>query len=52
MQAEKSSKATNAQQNTAPDTHVQNAILSTDIAKIHKDAEKAILNNEKINFSH
>ena len=51
MWAEKSSKATNAQQNAAPDTHVQNAILSTDVAKIQKDAETAILNDEKINFS-
>ena len=37
------SKATNAQQNAAPDTHVQNAILSTGIAKIQKDTEEAIL---------
>ena len=51
MWAEKSSKATNAQQDAAPDTHVQNAILSTDVAKIQKDAENAILNDEKINFS-
>lgn len=42
MWAELSSKATNAQQNIVPDTHVQNAILSTDIAKIQKDAQKAI----------
>lgn len=42
MWAELSSKATNAQQNIVPDTHVQNAILSTDIAKIRKDAQKAI----------
>lgn len=42
MWAELSSKATNAQQNAAPDTHVQNAILSTDIAKIRKDAEDTI----------
>ena len=37
------SKATNAQQNAAPDTHVQNAILSTGITKIKKDTEEAIL---------
>ena len=42
MWAELSSKATNAQQNAAPDTHVRNAILSIDIAKIRKDAEDAI----------
>ena len=42
MWAELSSKATNAQQNAAPDTHVRNAILSTDIAKIRKDAEIAM----------
>ena len=39
MWAEMSSKATNAQQNAAPDMYVQNAILSTDAAKIRKDAE-------------
>ncbi len=39
-----SSAATNARRN-APDTHVQNAILSTeDAAKIRKDAEFAIGN--------
>ena len=43
MWAEMSSKATNAQQNAAPDMYVQNAILSTDAAKIRKDAEDAIL---------
>ena len=42
MWAELSSKATNARQNAAPDTHVRNAILDTDIAKIRKDAENAI----------
>ena len=46
MWAELSSKATNAQQNAAPDTHVRNAILSTDIAKIRKDAEIAIEEDE------
>ena len=40
-----SSEATNARRN-APDTHVQNAILSTeDAAKIRKDAETAIEND-------
>jgi len=39
MWAEMSSKATNAQQNAAPGMYVQNAILSTDAAKIRKDAE-------------
>lgn len=46
MWAELSSKATNAQQNAAPDTHVRNAILSIDIAKIRKDAEDAIEEDE------
>ena len=42
------SAATNARKN-APDTHVRNAILSTeDAAKIRKDAETAIENDEKI----
>ena len=42
-----SSAATNARRN-APDTHVQNAILSTeDAAKIRRDAEIAIENDEK-----
>ena len=40
--AEMSDKATNARQNDAPDTHVQNAILDIDAAKIRKDAENAI----------
>ena len=35
-----SSKATNAQQDAAPDTHVRNAILSTDIAKIQQNFYK------------
>ena len=49
MWAEKSSsEATNARRN-APDTHVQNAILSTeDAAKIRKDAETAIENDVKL----
>ena len=38
-----SSKATNAQQNAAPGMYVQNAILSTDAAKLLKDAEDSIL---------
>ena len=43
-----SSEATNARRN-APDTHVQNAILSTeDAAKIRKDAENAIENDVNI----
>ena len=43
-----SSAATNARRN-APDTHVQNAILSTeDAAKIRRDAEIAIENDEKM----
>ena len=48
MWAEKSDKATNAQRNAAPDTHVQNAILDIDVAKIHKDAEDAIANDVKV----
>lgn len=48
MWAETSSEATNARQETVPDTHVQNAILSTDAAKIRKDAETAIENDRKI----
>ena len=48
MWAETSSEATNARQETVPDTHVQNAILSTDAAKIRKDAETAIENDGKI----
>ena len=48
MWAELSSKATNAQQNAAPDTHVRNAILSIDIAKIRKDAEDAIEEDENL----
>ncbi len=38
-----SSTATNAQRNAAPDINVQNAIHSTDIAKIQKDAEIAMI---------
>ena len=48
MWAEKSSEATNARQRTVPDTHVQNAILSTDAAKIRKDAEDAIKADVKL----
>lgn len=48
MWAEKSDEATNAQQNAAPDTHVQNAILDIDAAKIRKDAEIAIGNDVKL----
>lgn len=48
MWAEKSSEATNARQRTVPDTHVQNAILSTDAAKIRKDAEDAIKADAKL----
>lgn len=48
MWAEMSDKATNARQNTAPDTHVQNAILDIDAAKIRKDAENARRNDEKL----
>ncbi len=48
MWAEMSDKATNARQNTAPDTHVQNAILDIDAVKIRKDAENAIRNDEKL----
>lgn len=46
MWAELSSKATNARQNVAPDTHARNAILDTDIAKIRIDAENAIEKEE------
>ncbi len=48
MWAELSDKATNAQRNAAPDTHVQNAILDIDAAKIRRDAEEAIANDNKI----
>ena len=42
------SEATNAR-NNVPDTNVQNAILSTeDAAKIRKDAEIAVKNDEKL----
>ena len=47
MWADMSSKATNAQRKAAPDTHVQNAILSTDVAKIRRDAEIAIQKDVK-----
>lgn len=48
MWAEMSSEAINAQRRAVPDTHVQNAILSTDAAKILKDAENAIRNEAKL----
>ncbi|MDY5767252.1 MAG: hypothetical protein SPK03_02560 [Alloprevotella sp.] len=48
MWAEMSDKATNARRNAAPDTHVQNAILDIDAAKIRKDAEDAIRNDAKL----
>ena len=48
MWAEKSDKATNARLDTGPDTHVQNAILDIDAAKIRKDAETAIENDVKV----
>ena len=48
MWAEMSSKATNAQQNAAPGINVRTAILSTDMAKIRKDAEDAITFEEKL----
>lgn len=49
MWAEKSSAATNARsQKNAPDMLVRNAIRSTDIAKIQKDAEAAISGEEKL----
>ena len=48
MWAEMSDKATNAQRKTAPDTHVQNAILDIDAAKIRKDAENAIAKDQNI----
>ncbi len=48
MWAELSDKATNAQRNAAPDTHVQNAILDIDAAKIRRDAEEAIAKDNKI----
>ena len=47
MWAEKSSAATNAQSKTAPDTLVRNAIRSTDVAKIRKDAETAMADDIK-----
>ena len=48
MWAEKSDKATNAQRNAAPDTHVRNAILDIDAAKIRKEAEDAIVMDVKV----
>ena len=48
MWAEMSDKATNAQRKTAPDTHVQNAILDINAAKIRKDAENAIAKDQNI----
>ena len=48
MWAEMSDKATNAQHIAAPDTHVRNAILDIDAAKIRKDAEDAIVNDVKV----
>ncbi len=48
MWAEMSDKATNAQREAALDTHVQNAILDIDAAKIRRDAENAIENDIKI----
>ena len=52
---EMSSEATNAQRNVVPNINVRNAILSTDFAKIRKDAETAIEkdveNSVKIQFS-
>jgi hypothetical protein len=45
--AEMSSKATNAQRVAAPDIDVQNAILSTDVAKVLKEIEPAIEGYEK-----
>ena len=48
MWAELSDKATNARREAAPDTHVQNAILDIDAAKIRRDAENAIENDIKI----
>ena len=46
--AEMSSEATNALHKAVPDIHVQNAILSTDVAKIRKDAEDAIRRDNKL----
>ena len=50
---ERSSAATNARAKHAPDTNVQNAIRSTDIAKIRKDVnlsknEEVIYRSKKI----
>ena len=44
--AAKSDKATNAQRIAAPDTHVQNAILDIDAAKIIKDFENPSISVE------
>lgn len=52
MWAEMSDKATNAQRKTVPDTHVQNAILDIDAAKIRKDAENAIAKDQNIREWH
>ena len=50
-----SSEATNAQRNIVPVINVRNAILSTDVSKIRKDAETAIEkdvdNSVKIQYS-
>ena len=47
MWAEKSSTATNAQSKTTTDMNVRNAISSTDVAKIRKDAENAMSDDIK-----
>ena len=52
MWAEISPKATNARQTVAPDTLVRNAILSTDAAKIRKDAQKAMHDDVKMHIEH
>lgn len=50
--AEMSSAATNAREKHAPDTHVRNAIRSTDIAKIHRVAKKTKSNVRTGNSSY
>lgn len=52
MWAEKSSKVADARRNSSPAIDVQNVILSTDAAKIRKEAEEAIKNDVKKNEKH
>lgn len=50
MWAEKSVGGADARRNTSPVINVQNVISDIDAAKIRKDSENAIKNDEKINY--